>query len=476
MSACSKPGAQPAGGGAFRRLAFDALPGKLPRQGPVGDEVLGPVGDAAPQFLQVAHSSLHPGERDGVGNSSLRAAATHLLGSQGNARFPTRPLRHSPRPGLSEQRLVLPPTPRRARGRRDAGVAAKSAPWAMDPDAITDQAERVRNAAASFIGAAAEDIAITPSVAYGVATAAANLPLPPGFADPVGGGRVPVAILRLGRTRRSAAAPRWTSCPRPPTATGRRPCWPGSCSLACHGSRLRRLPRCIGRMAASSTYAAFRRPLRERGAAVVVDATQAAGILPVDASELGADYIVFPTYKWLLGPYTLAFLYVAPSRQGGQPLERHGSNHGGGAQPFDGALPPLVPSARRFDMGERYNPVALPMALAGMDLLRSWGRTALGARLRYLTDRLATEAEALGWTPVPAALRPPHILGLRPTHRGRTSHPSSQASRHAASTWPSGGGRMRLGGARLQRRGGRAPVRRGAPGRLEVNGPAVRVQ
>ena len=72
------------------------------------------------------------------------------------------------------------PLPHAVRVAGDAGVAAKSAPWAMDPDAITDQAERVRNAAASFIGAAAEDIAITPSVAYGVATAAANLPLPPG--------------------------------------------------------------------------------------------------------------------------------------------------------------------------------------------------------------------------------------------------------------------------------------------------------
>ena len=136
--------------------------------------------------------------------------------------------------------------------------------------------------------------------------------------------------------------------------------------------------------------------------------------MPLSAVELGADYIVFPTYKWLLGPYTLAFLYVAPSRQGGQPLERHGGNHAGGAKPFDGALPSLLPSARRFDMGETLNPVALPMALAGMDLLRSWGQTALAARLRFLTGRLATQAEALGWTAAPAARRPPHILGLQP--------------------------------------------------------------
>ena len=66
------------------------------------------------------------------------------------------------------------PLPRVVRSAGDTGVAAKSSPWAMDPDAITVQAEQVRRAAASFIGAAPADIAITPSVAYGVATAAAK--------------------------------------------------------------------------------------------------------------------------------------------------------------------------------------------------------------------------------------------------------------------------------------------------------------
>ena len=335
------------------------------------------------------------------------------------------------------------PLPHAVRMAGDAGVATKSAPWAMDPDAITDQAERVRNAAASFIGAAAADIAITPSVAYGVATAAANMLLPPGSRILLAEGEFPSQSYawadqaeRCGATLDVVPTPAdgdWTK------ALLARILQPGLPRIAV--AALTPLHWTDGSLIDLRRLSSA---LRERGAAVVVDATQAAGILPVDASELGADYVVFPTYKWLLGPYTLAFLYVAPSRQGGQPLERHGSNHGGGAQPFDGALPPLVPSARRFDMGERYNPVALPMALAGMDLLRSWGQTALGARLRYLTDRLATEAEALGWTPVPAALRPPHILGLRPPTG--TDVASIVASLAARSVYVAErGGRMRLG-------------------------------
>ena len=136
--------------------------------------------------------------------------------------------------------------------------------------------------------------------------------------------------------------------------------------------------------------------LRQQGAAIVVDATQAAGILPIDVGRLGADYLVFPTYKWLLGPYTQAFLYVAPSRQDGTPLEQYGANRIDGTEPFTGRLGPPIASARRFDMGQRNNPVNLPMALAGMALLRSWDQPALIARLRSLTDSLACHAEASG--------------------------------------------------------------------------------
>ena len=305
------------------------------------------------------------------------------------------------------------PLPQAVRAAGEAGVAAKSSPWAMDPDAIAEQAEQVRAAAASFIGATAEDIAITPSVAYGVATAAANLPIPPGSRILLAYGEFPSQSYawadraqRCGATLDVVATPAdgdWTE------ALLARIQQPGLPEIAV--AALTPLHWTDGSVIDLRRVTAA---LQAHGAAIVVDATQAAGILPLNAAELGADYIVFPTYKWLLGPYSLAFLYVAPTRQGGQPLERHGSNHSGGAQPFGGTLPPMVGSAWRFDMGERFNPVSLPMALAGMDLLRSWGQAEVAARLRFLTGLLAAEAQALGWTAVPACLRPPHILGLRP--------------------------------------------------------------
>ena len=51
--------------------------------------------------------------------------------------------------------------------------------------------------------------------------------------------------------------------------------------------------------------------VRAAGAALAVDATHHAGILPIDVRRLDPDFLVFPTYKWVLGPYGRAFLYVA---------------------------------------------------------------------------------------------------------------------------------------------------------------------
>jgi len=52
--------------------------------------------------------------------------------------------------------------------------------------------------------------------------------------------------------------------------------------------------------------------LKDAGAPLFLDATQSAGVLPVDLE--GVDFLVAAGYKWLLCPRGLAFLYVRPER------------------------------------------------------------------------------------------------------------------------------------------------------------------
>ena len=52
--------------------------------------------------------------------------------------------------------------------------------------------------------------------------------------------------------------------------------------------------------------------VRAQGAALLVDATHSAGVTNLDVRALDPDFVVFPTYKWLLGPYGRAWLPAIP--------------------------------------------------------------------------------------------------------------------------------------------------------------------
>jgi selenocysteine lyase/cysteine desulfurase len=50
----------------------------------------------------------------------------------------------------------------------------------------------------------------------------------------------------------------------------------------------------------------------DHGALLVVDATQSAGAIPIDAPAYGVDALVSGGYKWLCGPFGAAVMYLAP--------------------------------------------------------------------------------------------------------------------------------------------------------------------
>lgn len=51
-----------------------------------------------------------------------------------------------------------------------------------------------------------------------------------------------------------------------------------------------------------------------RGALVYADIIQAAGTMPIDVKASGVDFAACGTYKWLMGDFGTAFLYVRPDR------------------------------------------------------------------------------------------------------------------------------------------------------------------
>ena len=175
------------------------------------------------------------------------------------------------------------------------------------------------------------------------------------------------------------------------------------------------LPHCHWTDGGLVDLAVVGRRLRDVGAALVVDATQSLGALPFDVAAIDPDFMVAASYKWLLGPYSLGFLYVAPRHQQGRPLE-HNWIARAGSEDFAGLVnyrDAFQPGARRFDVGERSNFALMPMAIAALEQILAWSLPAIQSTLGAVTADIAGRAAGIGLGAVPANLRAPHFLGLR---------------------------------------------------------------
>ncbi|MEM7172025.1 MAG: aminotransferase class V-fold PLP-dependent enzyme, partial [Pseudomonadota bacterium] len=155
--------------------------------------------------------------------------------------------------------------------------------------------------------------------------------------------------------------------------------------------------------------------LRAKGAALVIDASQSLGALHLLVDEVRPDFLITAGYKWMLCPYSFSYLYVAPHRQDGRPLEENPANRKDGEN-----FPRLADytesyaaGARRFDAGERAHFSLLPAARVVLKQLDEWGTEAIQASLTAQTTAIAEEAAVLGLNALPLGRRAGHFIGLR---------------------------------------------------------------
>ena len=113
---------------------------------------------------------------------------------------------------------------------------------------------------------------------------------------------------------------------------------------------------------------------RTTGAGVLLDLTQAAGWLPVDAGRFA--YTVCAGYKWLLAPRGTCFFTVQPGLEG--ELTPHAAGWYAGASVWDsiyGTPLRLAEDARRFDVSPAWH--SWIGQLAALELLTAVGTAAL---------------------------------------------------------------------------------------------------
>jgi selenocysteine lyase/cysteine desulfurase len=291
-----------------------------------------------------------------------------------------------------------------------AGIARKARPWTISADDFFTDSERARSLFAELLGAGADDIALVPAASYGIAVAAANLPLREGRRILVLAEQFPSNVYAWRELARRKGG-EVVTLQRPPDGD-----W-SAAILARLDERvaITALPHCHWTDGGLIDLVSIAARCREVGSALVIDASQSLGALPFDLAAVRPDYLACAGYKWLLGPYSLSYLYVAPRWQDGQPIE-HNWIARTGSEDFSGLViyqDSYQPRARRFDVGERANFGLMPAGIAGLEQLLRWGQPAIIETLATRTADIVRRASALGLQALPAQLRAGHFLGLR---------------------------------------------------------------
>jgi selenocysteine lyase/cysteine desulfurase len=303
------------------------------------------------------------------------------------------------------------PLPLKVQEAGRAAVGRKGQPWKLDGAFFSAQYERARKAAAALIGASPDDVALISSVGYGVSTAGKVLPIKRGSR---------VIVLENDHTSpvlewhsRSEACGFTVDTVKQPSD--------GDWTSAVLETIERKGAAPLALASVSSVHwsdgGALDMPriaaaLKKQGAMLLVDATHDAGVRKIDVKTLDPDFLIFPTYKWVLGPYGRAFMYVARRWQNGTPLEQTAA-----ARKAVSAEDTIYfrdtsyrEDARRYDMGERDHFISLEMAAIGMEMMAGWGNDAILERLSMLTGKLADGLGNLGIRLLDPKLRAPHII------------------------------------------------------------------
>ncbi len=304
----------------------------------------------------------------------------------------------------------LAPHLRAVRAAGEAALDRRGRPWLIGAEDWFTDVERLRTLFGEMVGGDGEGVAIIPATSYGFAVAARNLPLERGRRVLVLAEEYPSGIYAWRSACRTTGAEILT------VEREQRQSWTDAVLTALDDSvAVVSVPNVHWTDGALVDLEAVAARARDVGARLVIDGSQSIGAMPFDVTALRPDFVITVGYKWLLGPFGVAYLWVADEHRDGEPIEENWILRAG-SEDFARLVDyrdDYAPGARRFDVGQRTQFELLPMAIAALRQLTEWQIPRVAAALGVCTATIAERAARLGLDPLPVDQRGPHMLGVQ---------------------------------------------------------------
>jgi selenocysteine lyase/cysteine desulfurase len=237
--------------------------------------------------------------------------------------------------------------------------------------------DRVRERIAAFVGADADEIALTESTTDGINRIAGAIDWQPGDVVVRTDLEHPAGVLPWQRLAAEGVEVRVVE-----THEGRID--PAAFADAVQGAKLACFSAITWTHGTRLPVAELVDIADDAGVFTLVDAVQVPGQREMDVTEWGADAVAAAGHKWLLGPWGAGFLYV--DAEAAADLRPESIGYRSVTTP-DGPTIEYEPGARRFEIGTTSPAPHVALAEA-IDVIREVGLETVEARIERLTDRL----------------------------------------------------------------------------------------
>lgn len=293
------------------------------------------------------------------------------------------------------------------------GMKKKRKPHQISSDDFFGETETVRLLFSKLIENEAYDrVVIIPSVSYGIATVAQNLP----FTD----GEVIVAAEQFPSNvypwlRLEDRGFKITSI-GPSSSGGRAQSWNNNLLEAIsENTRVVAIGHIHWSDGTLFDLKQIRKRLDDVGGLLIIDGTQSIGALPFSVKLYRPDAVVVGGYKWLMGPYSIGLAYYGEAFDQGKPLEENWINRSG-SENFARLVDyedEYRPDALRYEVGEHSNFILIPMLHKALKQLLRWNPSEIQRYCKELTASATSEIQELGYEIEKESMRSHHLFGLK---------------------------------------------------------------
>ena len=258
------------------------------------------------------------------------------------------------------------------------GIAAlkeKSKPYNNTGEDFFEPVEKLKTVFAELIDATnAQNIAIIPSVSYGISVVANNVCLEEGDEIIVIGEQFPSNIYAWRRVAEKYKAVIKT-VEAPDSETNRGALWNKNLLEAItENTAVVAIPNVHWADGTIFDLKAVREKTKTNNALLIIDGTQSIGALPFSINEINPDALICAGYKWLMGPYALGVAYFGEYFNNGIPLEENWINRKN-SEDFAGLVnyeDDYKKGAYRYNMGEMSNFNLVPILTKTITQLVEW--------------------------------------------------------------------------------------------------------